>query len=1597
MNWRRGLVVVVVLALCWVGYTAYVFNAGALASNQETLVMTSGEAAPGGELSAHVVVQNHASGDPLPDSEVAVAVVRNGTETVVDRGQTDANGSYTATVSVPNESGDYELRVRADSQIGSDTTTANLAVERDYSILVQTDKPVYQPGQDIQIRGVVRDRTGGAMSGDATVSVTDPEGNRIYSRPVALSEFGMGNATVPIAAVAPTGNYRVNVAYDNETRTSTVSVREYQTPRFDVRFRPDSSYYRPGETLRATVVSEYFFGEPVENATVEVTGEGYVGDFEEFASVETTTDEQGVATVDIALPSYFVGLPEESGKGVAVLNVSVTDDAGHTETITRDVPIAQQDLLVDAFAAGDELVPGVANTVYVTTEYPDGTPAQATVRIGDDTVETNRYGVGVYEYTPEDEYDQELRLQARAGDATGSEEVYFRTERGGQIALRVEGATHEVGDTVVGQAIVPNTTQSVYVDVVSGRQTLLTKRIAVEGNSANFSLSVPQGARGETTIRAWAIGRNNRVGAVERTILVEPASTVNVTVSSGQGTYRPGKNAMFTVETSRDGEPVPAAVGVDIVDESVFSVEEQRAGFAAVHYDIEQDLQRPELFVHGYERGRNVTADGGSDPTGGADAELAREASVARLSSDSARVTRNTFEQKRQKLQQRQERTKRTNGLLLLLAMAVIPVGFTVLAGRRRGPREFATRFGVTTVVSAVAAAALGGVGALLIGLFHGIGFLLVLGLALVAVLAGVGYLIVQQPSLSAVDRRFATALGGVVALIALGLGLGWAGVLSIGRIDPALWAGVVVALLALPLSYAAAAEDDDGHSKAAAVVVLSVLVLVVTVSVGGAFVFGLGAEAGADSAAMQSGGGDAGGVGGDGSSATGGDGGPTDVRQYFPETAASRTVVTGSDGAATMRVGMADTITTWRVSSLASTRAGSLGTDRSSARVFQPFFVKPDIPLALTQNDTVRVPVSVFNYENTSTTVTVELRAADWYEAENRTATVALGPNSVGSVAFDVTATRNGEYPLTVVATSQRTDGNTSVDAVRKSVTVDPYGRQRSVARSGQLDGTTQVSVAVPERTVPNSSQTVLRTYPGAYGQVVGGMGALLEMPTGCFEQTSSSLYPNVLALQYMEETGQTSPEVRMRAERFIASGYQRILTFETETRGGYSLFGDNPPETLLTAYGLMELSDMNEVYTVDGRTVTDMQSFLRDRQASDGSWGTGRGLEYPLGVGSDDVSTTAYVTWSLAHSGADGEAVDGGTQYVRNNIDVGSASTTKLAVALNMLATAERSPDLRTEIADELTSRAVREDGRVHWERSASSSEGDERSYRSGDRSVLRTALATNALLAESAGVGLTDGALTWIVEQKSGDGGWGGTQNTVWALKTLVNARTGGEEIQPGTIEVRRDGETVATRQITEQNRDEVQTFVLPTEPGDNEYTVTGPEGSLYYELATTYHEPWSDRAGDGGGERDGPISMSVQYDRTNLTVDDTVTATVDLTSREGTIGTALASLGVPPGFTVEESTLRELVETDRISRYELRGRQLVLYAENLRGTRTLSYDLRATTPVEASTGSASVYDYYDPDTEAVDAPVTMHVTAGDADEAVEGENESERTAG
>jgi hypothetical protein len=78
-------------------------------------------------------------------------------------------------------------------------------------------------------------------------------------------------------------------------------------------------------------------------------------------------------------------------------------------------------------------------------------------------------------------------------------------------------------------------------------------------------------------------------------------------------------------------------------------------------------------------------------------------------------------------------------------------------------------------------------------------------------------------------------------------------------------------------------------------------------------------------------------------------------------------------------------------------------------------------------------------------------------------------------------------------------------------------------------------------------------------------------------------------------------------------------------------------------------------------------------------------------------------------------------------------------------------------------------------------------------------------------------------------------------------------------------------------------------------------------------------------------------------------------------------ALVTLGLPPGFEVERDDFAQYLDAGTLSKFEVTGKQVILYITEVPAASELSYAyrLRATMPVKASDGGGSVYPYYQPD--------------------------------
>lgn len=695
-------------------------------------------------------------------------------------------------------------------------------------------------------------------------------------------------------------------------------------------------------------------------------------------------------------------------------------------------------------------------------------------------------------------------------------------------------------------------------------------------------------------------------------------------------------------------------------------------------------------------------------------------------------------------------------------------------------------------------------------------------------------------------------------------------------------------------------------------------------------------------------------------------------VREFFPETFIFEpALITDAQGEARLSVTMPDAITTWRITTFASSQRGELGSVLSSLRVFQEFFVDIDLPVALTKGDEISIPVALYNYLPREQTIKVVLEKEDWFEIrEAYEVTKRLKQDEVSVVYFPIKVKKIGYYTMLVKAY-----GEAKSDAIKRSIAVLPDGKRFEDIIADRLEGTITQPVNFPKSAIPDAHVLVLKIFPGIYSQIVEGLDGLLRVPFGCFEQTTSVTYPNILILDYLRQTDQIKPETEMTAEEYISLGYQRLLSFEVQD-GGFSWFGDAPANKILTAYGLMEFKDMAEVYEIDERVIDRTARWLKDQQNKDGSWSPDKQYlhaESWAKIQKNELLPTAYICWALGDIGDRSESVKSGLKFLENNLKAANDPYI-LALVANAFVAVEPHGSTTKEVLKKLVTMAQEKDDAIYWESDIPSVTFS----RGHGADIEATGLACYALIKSGKYTDVVGKALTYLIRSKDPRGTWHTTQGTIISLRSLVAAVGGMTEEVDAIVSIVMNGKEINKLQIDEQNADLMHQIDLTDYLEDNnmvEVSVTG-EGSLLYELTRSYYIPWKDLP----RPTQPPFIIDVRYDRTELTVNDLVDVDVSVKlTRPGTAQMVMIDLGIPPGFEVQTPTLDELVGK-KIQKYTVTPRQLIIYLDEVssKAPVELSYSLKAKYPIRAQVRSSRVYEYYNTGDEGVEQPTEIKVS-------------------
>ncbi|NXG27194.1 CO4 protein, partial [Dromaius novaehollandiae] len=508
-------------------------------------------------------------------------------------------------------------------------------------------------------------------------------------------------------------------------------------------------------------------------------------------------------------------------------------------------------------------------------------------------------------------------------------------------------------------------------------------------------------------------------------------------------------------------------------------------------------------------------------------------------------------------------------------------------------------------------------------------------------------------------------------------------------------------------------------------------------------------------------------------------------LRSYFPESWWWNLEELKNPGIHSVKSIVPDSITTWEVQAISiSPQKGFCIADPHTFEVFKDFFISMRLPYTVKRHEQLEIKAVIYNYlPKDLQVVTVKMAAekglctAGTVEKPVQLELRAEG-NSATPAYFSVVPLTVGEIPITITAFDP-VSGHS--DRIKKNLNVVAEGvlqREEQTIFINSDFKSRMLDLNRPPDMVPGSDSHV---FVSLKGNIMGestencltaaGIDKLIQVPTGCAEQTMVKMAPAVYAIEYLDASEQwvdLNPERKDEAIRMIEQGYTRLLEFQKED-GSYGAFKTIPSSVWLTAFIVKVLTRCREYISVQESHIHISVSYLLDQQQADDSFHDphpvlDRTMQGGIKTAEEDLALTAFVTIALQQSLPvynEPTAIDvvrKAVAYMKNHLsrNLNFYSTAITAYALTLVQSNSEEAQWATEKLRGCSSFDEAKQQR-YWGNGRDAVSVEATAY-----ALLQTLLLKDVEYARP--------IATWLTERRNYGGGYCSTQDTVVALEAL-----------------------------------------------------------------------------------------------------------------------------------------------------------------------------------------------------------------------------------
>ncbi len=661
--------------------------------------------------------------------------------------------------------------------------------------------------------------------------------------------------------------------------------------------------------------------------------------------------------------------------------------------------------------------------------------------------------------------------------------------------------------------------------------------------------------------------------------------------------------------------------------------------------------------------------------------------------------------------------------------------------------------------------------------------------------------------------------------------------------------------------------------------------------------------------------------------------------------------VKTDKNGKAEMIYSNADISSTYRIILEGISNNGIVIRNESTYFTQTAVTIDSKTPVAVTHGDTLMIPISIKNNMDSKLSGHVATNNLAGMISLDKTLRrpINIPANKSHTEYFKMVVDKNMEGIKNYYFTFQHSEGT---ETIYKQIEINPKGFPRSVSLSSkELQRTFTFNI---NDVLDNSLEGQLNIYPNIMEELLSGTESIIREPYGCFEQTSSSNYPNIMVLKYLKSKGEVNPDIEKKAIGFLKRGYARLTGYEC-SNGGFEWWGKDPAHETLTAYGLLQFNDMKKVYNgVDEDMIQRTQDWLLNKRDGKGGYKQ-RGGGLDRFTGSSYEVGNAYISYALTQSGY---------KDLNKEVAFSTEEALKSKDAYRLALCALSNFNIGNKINAKKCLDVLKEQFKLFDETKIQVNETVTRSY--GNHRITESAslFAMGLMREDKTDMELLDKLIIMISGKRSGHGGFGSTQSTVLALQAFTDyAQIMGKTEKSGKIQVFANGTKIHELKYNAGHRGKINVDLKPyLKPGENKITVAFDETDEA--LPYSANIAWTSLTPDSSPNC--RVNLETTLSNKNVKVGETVRLTAKVKNiYKDNVPTPIALIGIPAGLSLQPWQLKEMTEKETMDYYEIKGNYLIAYFTEIgKGKeRILNLDLKADIPGSYKSPASTAYLYYD----------------------------------